>query len=351
MSIWTRIQTSSLTALATVALLVGACGGSITNPTETVPSPGETDLGGSLVVYSGRSEELVGPLVTRFEQTTGVDVEIRYGSSSEMAATLLSEGSASPADIFYAQDPASLGSVAGLMSSIPDALLTMVPERFRDPGGLWVGATARSRVLAYNPSLVAEDELPRTFHDLTDSRWAGQVGIAPTNASFIAFVAAMILLEGEDSTLSWLSALEANQPVEFDGNSPIAAAVDAGDISVGLINHYYLLELGAEQGGTTARNHFFDTPDAGSLVMPSGASILSTSSNRAAAEAFIAFLLSSDSQAYFAESVFEYPVVDGVPGPEGAPPVDSLVSPEISSTDLASVLDTATDLVTEAGLL
>lgn len=351
MSIGKRIQASTLTALAIIAVLAGSCGGWPGNPTETVPDPGETDLGGSLVVYSGRSEELVGPLVMRFEQDRGVDVEIRYGSSSEMAATLLSEGAASPADVFYAQDPASLGSVPGLVSALPDALLSMVPERFRDPGGLWVGTTARSRVLAYNPSLVSEDELPQTFHDLSDSEWAGQVGIAPTNASFIAFVSAMILLEGEESTLSWLSGMAANQPVEFDGNAAIAAAIDAGDVSVGLINHYYVLELGAEQGSTTARNHFFETPDAGSLVMPSGASILSTSSNRAAGEAFIAFLLSPESQAYFAENVFEYPVVEGVPGPEGAPPIDSLASPDLSSTDLASVLDTATDLITEAGLL
>jgi iron(III) transport system substrate-binding protein len=351
MNIHKRIHTSSLAALATMAVLACACGGSLDDRTATVPGPDDTDLGGSLVVYSGRSEELVGPLVTRFAQETGVDVEIRYGSSSEMAATLLSEGAASPADVFYAQDPASLGSVAGLLGTLPGALVAMVPERFRDSGGLWVGATARSRVLAYNPTLVSDDELPATFHELTASKWTGQVGIAPTNASFIAFVSAMILLEGEESTLSWLSAMAANEPVEFDGNAAIAAAVDAGDISVGLINHYYLLELGAEQGGTTARNHFFETPDAGSLVMPSGASILSTSSNRAAAEAFIAFLLSPDSQTYFSESVFEYPVVDGVPEPKGTPPIESLTSPDLASTDLASVLDAATDLITEAGLL
>lgn len=340
-----RIESPSIATLITIAVLVGACAG---NSSGTGPD-GTTSR--SLVVYSGRSEELVGPLVERFEQASGIDVEIRYGSSSEMAATLLSEGGASPADVFYAQDPASLGSVTALLTALPDSLLSMVPERFRDPEGLWVGTTVRSRVLAYNPTLVSEDELPATFHELTDSHWAGQLGIAPTNSSFIAFVSALILLEGDEQALSWLSAIAANDPVEFDGNAPIAAAVDAGDISVGLINHYYLLELGAEQGGTTARNHFFGSPDAGSLVMPSGASILQTSSNRTTAEAFIEFLLSADSQRYFAESVFEYPVVSGVPGPEGVPPIDSLASPEISSTELASVLDEATDLITEAGLL
>lgn len=350
MTIFQRLNKTLVASLAAVACMVGACGGSPGNSDESIPTTDGTNSG-RLVVYSGRSEELVGPLIERFEEASGIAVEIRYGSSSEMAATLVSEGPNSPADVFFAQDPASLGSVAGLLTALPDSLLGMVPERFRDPEGLWVGTTARSRVLAYNPNLVSEDELPSTFHELTDPQWAGQVGIAPTNASFIAFVSAMVLLEGEESALVWLTAMAANEPVEFDGNSPIAAAVDAGDISVGLINHYYLLELGAEQGGTTARNHYFETPDAASLVMPSGAAILSTSSNREAAESFIGFLLSADSQVYFAESVFEYPVVAGVTGPEGAPPIDTLVSPELSSSELASVLDTATDLITEAGLL
>lgn len=336
-----------LPLLATLMLVVAACGGAASTSSVT----GEQGEGRTLTVYSGRSEELVGPLVERFEQESGIQVEARYGSSSEMAATLLTEGSDSPADVFFAQDPASLGSVAELMAALPETLLSMVPERFRDPDGLWVGTTARSRVLAYNPELVAEDELPASYRDLVDPKWSGQVAIAPTNSSFIAFVSAIILLEGEEAALSWLSGMAANDPVEFDGNSPIAAAIDAGDISVGLINHYYLLELGAEQGGTTARNYFFSNPDAGSLVMPAGTSILSTATNRSAAETFITFLLSSESQSYFAETVFEYPVVEGSPSPEGAPPIDSLVSPDLASTDLASVLDRATDLITEAGLL
>lgn len=330
--------------LTTVLVLLLACG----VPGATSPATGGR---GTLTVYSGRSEELVGPLVERFEQESGIQVEARYGSSSEMVATLLTEESDSPADVFFAQDPASLGSVAELMAALPDAILSTVPERFRDPDGLWVGTTARSRVLAYNPELVSENELPASYRDLVDPKWSGQVAIAPTNASFIAFVSAMILLEGEEAALSWLSGIAANDPVEFDGNAPIAAAVDAGDASIGLINHYYLLELGAEQGGTTARNHFFSSPDAGSLVMPAGASILSTADNRSGAESFIAFLLSAESQSYFAESIFEYPVVEGSPSPEGSPPIGSLVSPDLASTDLASVLDRATDLITEAGLL
>jgi iron(III) transport system substrate-binding protein len=338
-----------MTALLAVPI-VAACGSSGTS-TSTVPVTETTVTAGNITLYSGRTEELVAPLIERFEEATNIEVEVRYGSSPEMAATLLTEGADSPADLFYSQDPASLGSVAELMAPLPESVLSLVPEAYRDPDGLWVGITVRSRVLAFNPELVPDDQMPDSYKDLVDPEWSGRVGIAPTNGSFIAFVSAMILTEGEEATLAWLEGLAANDPITFDGNAPIAAAVDAGDVDVGLINHYYLLQLGAEQGETTGQNHFFAQADAGSLVMPSGISMLATAANPEAAAELVAFLLSSESQAYFAETNFEYPVASGAPAPEGAPPLDTLVSPSLSATEMASVLDRATDLIAEAGLV
>lgn len=337
---------------ALTAILV-SCSGLIAcsaQPTNGPAPTGSTAADESVVLYSGRTEELVGSLLERFEEESGIEVQVRYGSSPEMAATILTEGTDSPADLVYSQDPASLGSVADLLAPLPESLRALAPERFSDPDGRWVGITARSRVLAYNPELVAEADLPSSYHDLTDRAWNGRFGIAPTNGSFVTFVSAMILLEGEQATSEWLEGIAANNPVTFDGNPPIAAAVDAGDLDVGLINHYYLKELAAEQGSITAQNHFFTEPDAGSLVMPSGIGILATASDSAAAEALIEFLLSVESQTYFAETNFEYPVVDGAPAPEGLPRLETLVGPTLASADLAGVLDQATDLIAAAGL-
>lgn len=355
------MKSNPLILLLAVLLACGGSGAPTTTPptsaadggaVETTTTPPTTSAGdiGTVVLYSGRTEELVGPLLSRFEEESGIAVDVRYGSSPEMAATILTEGSDSPADLFYSQDPASLGSVADLMAPLPASILGLAPERFSDPDGRWVGITARSRVLAFNPELVAEADLPTTYRELTNPEWSGRFGIAPTNGSFISFISAMILLEGEEATSEWLEGIAANNPVTFDGNSPIAAAVDAGDLELGLINHYYLRELAAEQGSITAQNHFFPTADAGSLVMPSGIGILATASNPDGAEALIEFLLSSESQAYFAETNFEYPVAPDAPAPEGLPAIDSLVSPVLSSSDLAGVLDQATDLIAVAGL-
>lgn len=303
----------------------------------------------TLVVYSGRSEELVQPLIDMYEEATGVDVEVRYAGSTDLAATLLQEGDATDADLFYAQDPASLGSVASLLARLDPSLLGLVDPQFSDRDGRWVGTSGRVRVFVYNTG--TENPLPQTIDEVNDPNWAGQVGVAPTNGSFLAFVSAMILERGEDATLAWLRELAANQPQEFPSNSPIVAATDAGEIEGGLVNHYYLIRLRAEGAGTNAENWFIPAGDVGSLIMTAGAGIVSSTDQPELAQDFVEFLLSVDAQEYFATQTFEYPLIDGVAPAEGLPPLDQINGPDIDLSQLSDVLDNATRLVTEAGLV
>lgn len=303
----------------------------------------------TLVLYSGRSEELVQPLIDMYEEATGVDVEVRYAGSTDLAATLLQEGDATDADVFYAQDPASLGSVANLLTVLDPSVLDLVAPQFSDRQGRWVGTSGRVRVFVYNTG--TDNPLPQTIDDVTDPIWADQVGIAPTNGSFLAFVSAMILERGEDATLEWLQELAANQPPEFPGNSPIVAATDAGEIESGLVNHYYLIRLRAEGGGANAENWFIPAGDVGTLIMTAGAGIVSSTDQPELAEDFVDFLLSVDAQEYFATETFEYPLIDGVAPAEGLPPLDEINHPDIDLSQLSDVLDDATRLVTEAGLV
>lgn len=346
--------------MATLALVVSACGAAEDGATDTTAteSPATTGVtetsaaagGGSMVLYSGRSEDLVAPLIERFEAETGTDVEVRYAGSGELATTLIQEGAQSPADLFWSQDSAFAGAVAleGLFEPLPDELLGLVPERFNDSEGRWVAITARTRVFILNPEMVADP--PADIWALTDPAWSGRLGIAPTNGSFVAFVSGMVLAEGEERTLEWLEGIAANQPVIFDGNSPIVEAVNAGDVDAGLVNHYYLLRLASEQGGATAVNHSFESGDPGALVLPSGAGLLATAANRDAGLEFIRFLLTEESQRYFLEEIFEYPTVEGVGTPEGQVPLEELPEVGIDISELATVVDTATNLISEAGL-
>jgi len=313
----------------------------------------DDDAGGTLTIYSGRNEELVGSLIDQFETETGIAVEVRYASSTDLAATLREEGTNSPADVFFAQDPASLGAVAeaGLFRTLPGDLLELVPAQFSDRDGLWIGVSGRSRVVVYDSTRISPSDLPDSVDGFTDPTWQGRIAIAPSNGSFLAFVAAMILERGEDATRDWLESIAANDPQTFSGNSPIVAAVNDGTVDVGLVNHYYLLGLRAEVGETNAANHFFATAGPGSLVMPAGVGILATTDHGAEAERFVEFLLSPTAQQYFVTETFEYPVIEGVEPDPILPPLASLAQPDIDLSDLATALDRATDLVAEAGLL
>lgn len=306
-----------------------------------------------MTVYSGRSEELVQPLIDQFEEASGIDVTVRYADSADLAATILEEGTSSPADLFFAQDPASLGSVAlaGLFAPLSDDILSSVPPRFSDTGGMWVGISGRARVVVYDSTRIDPASLPPTEDGLSDPEWAGRVGIAPTNGSFLAFVAAKILLDGEAATLAWLERMAANRAPTFPKNSAIVTAVDGGQVESGLVNHYYLLRALAEDPDAVGRNHFFTSPTAGSLVMPAGAGIMASSSNPEEAAEFIAFLLDQQSQTYFADETFEYPLVPGIPANTQLPPIDSIPAPLLDLSELATTLDLATDLVARAGLL
>ena len=209
-----------------------------------------TGAGGELVIYSGRSENLVAPLIEEFEKETGVNVEVRYGGTAEMAATILEEGDNSPADVFFAQDAGSLGALAqaGRLEKLPDEIVNKVDVRYRSPNGEWVGASGRARVLVYNTDQLQESDLPENVLGLTDPKWVNQVGWAPTNASFQSFVSAMRKLNGDDATRQWLEDMIANGVQSYDNNVAIVEAVGKGEIQLGLSNHYYLYRFLEEQG-------------------------------------------------------------------------------------------------------
>jgi iron(III) transport system substrate-binding protein len=336
-----RLAGLAALAAAAAALLAGCGGGD--------------EGAGTLTVYSGREEELVAPLFERFEEQSGVDVEVRYGDSAELAATIAEEGDGSPADVFFAQDPGSLGAVAdeGLLEQLPSNLLERVDERWRDDDGRWVGTSGRARVVVYNTDALAEDEVPDSVFDLTDPQWKGRIGIAPTNASFQAFVSAMRLDVGDERTRRWLEDLQANDPKVYEKNTPIVEAAAAGEIDLGLVNHYYLYLVREEQPGAPVANHFLEEGDPGALVSVAGVAVLESSDDREAGEELVDYLLSEEGQRFYVDEAeeAEYPLVDGIDANEGLPPLDSLQGPDVDLTELGAELESTLELLRETGYL
>ena len=308
----------------------------------------------TLTIYSGRDQRFVEPVFEAFERATGIDVEVRYGDSATLAATLVEEGRNSRADVFFAQDAGALGAVAGrgLLRELPAATLRRVPKRFRAPGKRWVGVSGRARVVAYNTDTLRSSQLPATIWGYTNPRWKGKIGLPPTNASFQAFVSAMRLRVGDDRTRDWLLALKSNDVKFYPSNSRVLAAIASREVELGFVNHYYLYQLKEQQPNAPVANHFLrGKKDPGALINVAGAGVVTRSKNRAAALRFVNFLLSKDMQRLFARSPAraEYPLAAGVRARPGLPPLGTIEGAKINLGALGRELPATLQLLNEVG--
>ena len=328
------------------SVLLSACA------SETAATPDSTsssiDEQGAITLYSGRSEDLISPLLDVFTAETGITVNVRYGDSSEMAATILEEGDNTKADVFLSQDAGALGAVSGQGKTftLPQEVLDLVPTKYRAQDGSWVGVSGRARVLAYNPDQVTD--LPKSVFDLADPGWKGRIAIAPTNASFQSFVTGMRVTEGDEKTAAFLSAMKDNA-VLYEKNGQILDAVESGDVAAGLLNHYYWFEKAAEIGpeNMNSKMTWFSDGDAGNLVNVSGVSLLTENPD---ALVFASWLLGETAQKYFLEKTFEYSLTSDVSPDPTLPKLSEINSPEIDLSDLAS-LEQTLELLSQAGLI
>ncbi|GGT19351.1 iron ABC transporter substrate-binding protein [Streptomyces purpureus] len=332
----------TLTAVAAAALLVPA-----------LASCGSDEPAG-LVIYSGRNENLVKPLIEKLEKHLGTNVEVRYGDSAELSAQLLEEGDKTEAGLFLSQDAGALGALSKeqRLAPLPKTTLDKVAPAHRGSAGDWTGVSGRVRVLGYHPGKVPTP--PSSVHELVKPEWKGKIGFVPTNASFQAFVTGMRVLEGDDAARTWLKGLKANEPKAYENNLKVLDAVDKGEVSLGLLNHYYWYEQVAEKGAdkVTAKIHYLPKGDPGGLVNVAGVGILKGADKKQAeyAQKAVDYLLSADSQKYFAEETKEYPLVAGVKTAEGVPPLETLQPPKIDLGKLDSLKQTLA-MLQEVGLV
>lgn len=306
----------------------------------------------ALTIYSGRDEALVAPILEDFAEETGIDVDIRYGDSGDLALLLKEEGDATPADVFLSQSPGPMAVVAAEngLTELGGEVLDLVEDRWRGDGGRWVGVTARQRVLVYNEDMVSEDDLPESVFDLVRPEYEGEVALAPTNASFQDFVTAMREIEGDGATRDWLEGMVDNGAPTYADNSSIVAAVGRGEIPMGLVNHYYNFRAVEEDPSLPSRNYVFPRDDLGSLLIDSTVGVVATTDHRDDAERFVEFLLGRQAQEFFARETFEYPLAAGAAAPEELPPLDEAAGPDVDLTTLGDLEATA-QMIADSGLL
>jgi len=341
-------RTTIAVLIATAAIGVGAC--SATSP-DSGGGPAEPSTEG-ITLYSGRIPAAIGGAVDMYEAKADRDVQVRFGETGDLAATLIEEGDASPADVFFAQEPGAIGAVAdrGLLAPLPKAILDRVPPQYRDPEGRWVGVTGRARVIAYGPD-VKESELPDSPFGLTDPKWNGRVGWAPASDSLQQYVTALRLKYGDAVAGEWVKEMVNNDAQDYPDNVSIRDAIANGELDVGLINHYYVAQAIAAEGPDYPVKVDFPPKGLGSLLLLTSVGVLESSDRKDEAFDFIRSLLSKQGQGFFTSSSKEYPLAKGVkPDPSLTVPLDQIPAPGGNLSDINETQATI-ELMQDAGAL
>jgi iron(III) transport system substrate-binding protein len=311
------------------------------------------DDGPSIVVYNAQHEQLLEEIAPKFTDKTGIEVELRNGSDPELAAQLMQEGEASPADVFLTENSPAMSAVegAGLFAPLDEAAVEPIPAQYRPESGDWTGFVARSTVLVYDTSMVDEADLPDSIMDLADPEYAGMISFSPTGADFQAIVAAVLDLEGEERTQEWLDGLKANGTT-YDGNNVVLESVNAGESAIGIIYHYYWYRDQAEAGDNSDNTelYFFGNQDPGAFLSISGAGVLAASDHPDEAQQFVTYLTSEEGQQALADSyALEYPLNPAVTLGPPVKPLAELEPPTVAISDLDG--DKVVEMMTQAGFL
>jgi iron(III) transport system substrate-binding protein len=306
-----------------------------------------------ITLYSGRIPAAIGPAIDSYEEQADRDVKVRFAETADLAATLVEEGDASPADVFFAQEPGAIAAVAeaGLLAKLPQDILDRVPAQYRDPEGRWVGVTGRARVIAYNRDVVDKSELPPSPFGLTDPKWKDRVGWSPASSSMQEYVTALRAKYGDERTKQWLEEMVDNGAVAFPDNVTIRDAIAKGEVDVGLINHYYVAQAISEEGPDYPVAVYFPPGGLGSLMLLTSVGVLESSDRKPEAFAFVRSLLSKQSQQFFTSSSKEYPLAKGAkPDPSLSVPIAKIPVSDGSLVDLKELQGTI-ELMKESGAL
>lgn len=303
-----------------------------------------------LTLYNGQHKEVGDELAKAFEAKTGIHVNVRKGSSNQLASQVVEEGDRSPADVIYTEESPPLNKLGeqGLLAKIDDATLNVLPKDYVAGNGTWMGVTARVRVVAYNPKLIDEKDLPKTVLDFAQPQWQGKVGFVPTSGAFQEQAVAIIKLHGMEAAEEWLTGLRAFGKV-YSNNMVALKAVENGEVASVLVNNYYWFALQREKGQLDSKLHYFTGGDAGGLVTVSSAAALKSSKHPEQAQQLLAYMASEEGQRVITQTSAEYPLHKGMASDRGLKPFSELEPPKVTPADLGNS-EEALELEREVGL-
>jgi iron(III) transport system substrate-binding protein len=305
----------------------------------------------TLILYNGQHRATTEALVAAFTKATGIQVTVRNAESPELASQLVEEGARSPADLFFSEQSPPVASLQekGLLGKIDDATLKTIPAKFSAKDGTWMGATARTRVITYNKKLVGDGNLPKSILDFGTPAMKGKFGYVKRDG-FQEQVMAIVHIKGREAALNWLKGLK-EYGQSYNGNRIASTAVENGEIAMALSNNYYWYSLAKEKGADKLNSALYSFPgnDAGNIFNVSAAGMLKSSKNQAAAQRFLAFMVSKPGQDAMVDTTAEYPVLAGVTSPFNLPPLTNFQA-AVTPADMGSGAE-AYALMREAGMI
>jgi iron(III) transport system substrate-binding protein len=346
-----RLTPGHLTVVAVVTML-GA--GLVTLSGGGVAGAGSSKA--ALTLYSGQHVQTTQALVAGFEKKTGITVNIRADDEDVLAQQIISEGSRSPADVFFTENSPPLEYLAskGLLSSVSASTLAHTPSKYNSPAGKWVGISARVSVMVYNTKLISKSQLPTSAMQLADPKWKGKIALAGAETDFQPIVTTIARTYGNATALKWLLAVKANATSHiYPDNETIADEVNRGQVALGIVNQYYWYRERAEIGASNMHSKiaYFAPHDVGYVLDVSGAAILKSSKHQAEAQELLAYMNSKAGQEIIAHSQsFEYPIASGVTTAQPETPFNQLQPNPVTIPELGTGAN-AIKLLQEAQLL
>ncbi|MDE1165850.1 MAG: extracellular solute-binding protein [Pseudomonas sp.] len=304
----------------------------------------------SLTLYNGQHKEIGEAIAKAYEAKTGIHINVRKGSSNQLASQVIEEGDRSPADVIYTEESPPLNNLGelGLLAKIDDATLNMLPADYVAKNNTWMGVTARVRVVAFNPKLIAEKDLPKSVMDFAQPQWQGKVGFVPTSGAFQEQAVAIIKLHGRDAAEEWLTGLRAFGKT-YTNNMVALKAVENGEVAAVLVNNYYWFALKKEKGQLDSQLHYFKGGDVGSLVTISSAAALKSSKHPKEAQALLNWMASEEGQRVITNTTAEYPLHKGMESNRGLKPFSELEPPKVTPADLGNA-EEALEMERDVGL-
>ena len=301
-----------------------------------------------LVIYSGRKEKALKPVVDAFTKQTGIQADLKVGKTAGLANEIRMEKARPRGDLYISTESGIVEILTkdGLLESYQSAATKAVPEDFKSASGTWTGISGRARVILYNKNLVPEKDVPRTIFALTDPKWKGRLAIAGTRErTTLAWATALVAAKGEPFARDYLKGLHANDLKILTDNTEVWQGVGRGEFAIGLTNspNYHLARQSNLPVGVVYPDQ--DASGFGTPINPNVAAVIKGAANPEAAHKFIDFLLSSEGQRILVTQDYEIPLIADVDAGEVLP-LKSIKRTVVSAQRLADLEEPTLKLLT-----